>query len=330
MTHRDPSATRAPGGVPAIIACCALALFEGFDLQAAGVAAPRLAPDLGLGPDALGWFFSVSTFGLMLGAAVGGRLSDRYGRKPVLVVSVALFGMLSILTGLAHTQEQLLVARFLTGVGLGGALPNLIAIVAESAGEARRGRAVTTLLLWTVFLLALLIMYLLLSWLPSLLIGRGLSRPDAGLVQMTFNLAGAAGSVAAGWLMDQRRWRLTTIVGAFGAAAAAVVVLANAPVSLALSLLVGAALGATVSAVQSVVYGMAPGFYPTRLRGTGVGSAVVMGRLGSAIGPLLAGALLATGRSPAQVLLTLLPILAVGGVLCVWLASRPTAPSEDA
>lgn len=410
MADQHPSAARAPGGVAAIIACCALALFEGFDLQAAGVAAPRLAPDLGLGPDVLGWFFSISTFGLMLGAAVGGRLSDRYGRKPVLVLSVALFGVLSILTGLSQTQEQLLIARFLTGVGLGGALPNLIAIVAESAGEARRsravgflyaglpcggalaslvslagaepsdwrmifyigglgpllvllvaaphlpkaakpappraadlasrksgfieaavgeGRAVTTLLLWTVFLLALLIMYLLLSWLPSLLIGRGLSRPDAGLVQMAFNLAGAAGSVAAGWLMDRRGWRLATIVGAFGAAAAAVLVLANAPASLAVSLVVGAALGATVSAVQSVVYGMAPGFYPARLRGTGVGAAVVMGRLGSAIGPLLAGALLATGRSPAQVLLTLLPILAVGGLLCVWLANRPTAAAEE-
>jgi AAHS family 3-hydroxyphenylpropionic acid transporter len=44
---------------------------------------------------------------------------------------------------------------------------------------------------------------------------------------------------------------------------------------------------------------------------------------------LLAGALLATGRSPAQVLLTLLPILGVGGVLCLWLASRPTAPTEE-
>jgi AAHS family 3-hydroxyphenylpropionic acid transporter len=186
------------------------------------------------------------------------------------------------------------------------------------------GRALTTLLLWTVFLLALLIMYLLLSWLPSLLIGRGLSRPDAGLVQMAFNIAGAVGSVAAGWLMDRRGWRIATVIGAFGAAAAAVAVLASAPVSLVVSLLVGAALGATVSAVQSVVYGMAPTFYPARLRGTGVGAAVVMGRLGSAIGPLLAGALLATGRSAAQVLLTLLPVLALGGVLCVWLATRPT------
>ncbi|CAN5315879.1 3-(3-hydroxy-phenyl)propionate transporter MhpT [soil metagenome] len=406
MADHHPTTARAPSGTAAIIACCALALFEGFDLQAAGVAAPRLAPDLGLGPDVLGWFFSVSTFGLMLGAALGGRLSDRYGRKPVLIASVAVFGLLSILTGLAQTQEQLLVARFLTGVGLGGALPNLIAIVAESAGEARRaravgflyaglpcggalaslvslagadpsdwrmifyvgglgpllillvaaphlpsgassplarlpevtprksgfveaavgeGRALTTLLLWTVFLLALLIMYLLLSWLPSLLIGRGLSRPDAGLVQMAFNIAGAVGSVTAGWLMDRRGWRIATVIGAFGAAAASVAVLASAPASLVVSLLVGAALGATVSAVQSVVYGMAPTFYPARLRGTGVGAAVVMGRLGSAIGPLLAGALLATGRSPAQVLLTLLPVLALGGLLCVWLATRPTA-----
>ena len=77
--------------------CGLVALCEGIDLQAAGVAAPKLAPALGLKPADLGWFFSASTFGLLLGAAIGGRLSDRFGRKPCLLVSVLLFGVLSIL-----------------------------------------------------------------------------------------------------------------------------------------------------------------------------------------------------------------------------------------
>jgi MFS transporter, AAHS family, 3-hydroxyphenylpropionic acid transporter len=402
MTPGDQTAPRTTGGLIAVAICCLLALFEGFDLQAAGVAAPRLAPDLGLKPEDLGWFFSISTFGLMAGAALGGRLSDRFGRKATLLVSVAAFGVLSIVTGLAHDLRGLLVARFLTGVGLGGALPNLIAIVAESVSPKLRGRAVgflyaglpcggalaslvslagaepsdwrmifyvggvgpllamllaipllpnppkppattsaeksgfiealtgqgralTTLLLWIAFFLALLIMYLLLSWLPSLMIGKGLSRPDAGLIQMAFNLAGAAGSITAGWLMDHRRWRTLTILGAFGASALAVAAAAGAPASLAIFLVVGAALGTTVSGVQSVVYGLAPGFYPTRLRGTGVGAAVVMGRLGSAAGPLLAATLIGAGRSPNQVLLALLPVIVAGGLISLWLAARPTA-----
>ncbi|TCS09346.1 3-(3-hydroxy-phenyl)propionate transporter MhpT [Caulobacter sp. BK020] len=398
-------ASRIKSGLVAVAVCCLLALFEGFDLQAAGVAAPRLAPDLGLKPEDLGWFFSISTFGLMAGAAIGGRLSDRFGRKATLLVSVAAFGVLSIATGLAHDLKSLLLARFLTGVGLGGALPNLIAIVAESVSPRLRGRAVgflyagmpcggavaslvslagahpsdwrmiffvggvgpllalllalallpnpprvqaatiggqksgfvealtgdsrglTTLLLWIAFFLALLIMYLLLSWLPSLMIGRGLSRSDAGLIQMAFNLAGAAGSILTGWLMDHRRWRTLTILGAFGASAAAVMTAAGAPASLAVFLVVGAALGATVSGVQSVVYGLAPGFYPARLRGTGVGAGVVMGRLGSAAGPLLAATLIGAGGSSNQVLLALLPVIAVGGLVSLWLATRPR--SED-
>ncbi|ATC25404.1 3-(3-hydroxy-phenyl)propionate transporter MhpT [Caulobacter vibrioides] len=405
MTTKGRSAPGTHGGLVAVAICCLLAVFEGFDLQAAGVAAPRLAPDLGLKPEDLGWFFSISTFGLMVGAALGGRLSDRFGRKVTLLVSVAAFGLLSIATGLAQDLNGLLVARFLTGVGLGGALPNLIAIVAESVSPKLRGRAVgflyaglpcggalaslvslagadpsdwrivffvggvgpllamllamvllpdtpmaqvgpvgdqksgfvealagegrglTTLLLWIAFFLALLIMYLLLSWLPSLMIGRGLSRSDAGLIQMAFNLAGAAGSVATGWLMDHRRWRTLTILGAFGASAAAMATAAAAPASLAVFLIVGAALGATVSGVQSVVYGLAPGFYPARLRGTGVGAAVVVGRLGSAAGPLLAATLIGAGGSSNQVLLALMPVIALGGLVSLLLATRPH--SED-
>lgn len=403
MTHGN-DAVRGRVNLAAVAVCCLLAVFEGFDLQSAGVAAPRLAPDLGLKPDELGWFFSVSTFGLMLGAAIGGRLSDRLGRKTTLLFSVAVFGLLSIATGLATDLNGLLIARFLTGVGLGGALPNLIAIVAESVDPKLRGRAVgflyaglpcggavaslvslagadpsdwrmifhiggagpllalvlaipllpsppkavapaeqksgfveaamgegrgmTTLMLWIAFFLALLIMYLLLSWLPSLLIGQGLSRPDAGLVQMVFNLAGAAGSVVTGWLMDQPRRRTATILGVFAASAAALAAAAGAPPSLTIFLFVGAALGATISGVQSTVYGMAPSFYPARLRGTGVGAAVVMGRLGSAAGPLLAASLIGAGRPPSQVLLALLPILAAGGAACLWLSPRGQAVDD--
>ena len=122
--------------------CYLVAALEGLDLQSAGVAAPKLAPAMGLKADQLGWFFSASTFGLMLGAALGGRLSDRFGRKAVLVASVLIFGLLSLATAFAPNLEALVVARFLTGVGLGGALPNLVALVTENAPPERKNAAV--------------------------------------------------------------------------------------------------------------------------------------------------------------------------------------------
>jgi AAHS family 3-hydroxyphenylpropionic acid transporter len=403
MEYRDPQA--GASGRLTVALCILVAIFEGFDLQAAGVAAPKLAAAMALRPAELGWFFSASTFGLMLGAAAGGRFSDRFGRKITLLVSVSVFALLSIATGLVDDIHGLVIARFLTGVGLGGALPNLIAIVAENTALERRSgavgllyagmpsggaiaslisligtapadwriiffiggaaplfglvllilllpstvppssvplraatprtgfaqamfggrRRVTTLLLWLVSFLSLLMMYLLLNWLPSLLIGRGLSRPDASLVQVAFNVAGAAGSILTGWLMDRRRWRVVVTLGVFTATAAALCMVAGVPSSFMAWFLIGAALGATISGCQATHYGLAPSCYPTAMRGTGVGVAVSIGRFGSTVGPLMGAQLLSAGFSPTQVLLALLPVVAVAGTATTILSLKPVA-----
>ncbi|WP_198292999.1 MFS transporter [Methylobacterium sp. WSM2598] len=140
-----PAREASGANVTALGLCCLVAAIEGFDLQSAGVAAPRLVAAFGLAPSQLGLFFSASTLGLLVGAAFGGRISDRLGRKRTLLAAVAVFGLMSILTGLAARFDQLVAARLLTGVGLGGALPNLIALVAETASPAYRGRAVAAL-----------------------------------------------------------------------------------------------------------------------------------------------------------------------------------------
>lgn len=111
--------------------CFAAALVEGYDLQSAGVVAPKFVPDFDLSPTELGWVFSASTIGLFFGAAIGGTISDRLGRPLVLITSILLFGLFSILTALAPDTGWFLAARFLTGLGLGGAMPNLIALAAE-------------------------------------------------------------------------------------------------------------------------------------------------------------------------------------------------------
>jgi len=384
-----------------MLLCCSITVLEGFDLQAAGVAAPKLARALTVDAGRLGWFFSAGTLGLMLGAAAGGRLSDRIGRKPVLLMSVALFALLSMLTGLSQSFDQLLLARFVTGVGLGGALPNLIALAAEATPLHRRGAAIgllyagmpvggalasltsligigpqdwrlvfllggvlpllllplvarllpaslsaasaphgvtnfaqalfgegrtaTTLLLWFGQFFILVTVYLLLNWLPSLLIGRGLSRSDAGLMQTLFNLAGAGGAIVAGQLMDRGRWRTGTAAGLHGAAVLCLLAMAAATLPLPLWLCLGACLGVTVLGCQSILYGLAQSSYPRALRGSGVGAAVAVGRSGSVVGPLLAGLLLSSGQSASQVLLALLPVMTVSGLVTTLLAKKPVA-----
>ena len=131
------------GGGRALTLAFLAAVIEGFDLQAAGVAVPKLAPAFGLTPQQIGLFFSAATFGLIFGALAGGRIADAWGRRTGLVIALVAFGVFSIATAYTATFEQLVVMRFLTGVGLGGALPNLVNIAAESTDPANRGKAVS-------------------------------------------------------------------------------------------------------------------------------------------------------------------------------------------
>lgn len=123
--------------------CFMVALMEGLDLQAAGIAAVGMAQAFALDKMQMGWIFSAGILGLLPGALVGGMLADRHGRKRILLGSVLLFGLFSLATALAWSFPTLLLARLLTGVGLGAALPNLIALTSEAAGSRFRGRAVS-------------------------------------------------------------------------------------------------------------------------------------------------------------------------------------------
>ncbi|MDP3494895.1 MAG: 3-(3-hydroxy-phenyl)propionate transporter MhpT [Hyphomonadaceae bacterium] len=385
--------------------CFLVATFEGVDLQAAGLVAPKIAPLFRLAPDQLGWFFSASTIGLVAGALIGGRLADRIGRKLTLMIAMGVFGVFSITTALSTGYEMLVATRLLTGLGLGGALPNLIALTSESVTANRRslavalmyagmpfggglasllmalaggandwkdlfyiggaaplvaipflmfaipespkfaaqggtvkaqlfdvlfgeGRALKTIGLWISFFCALLVLYLLLNWLPTMLVSRGMPRPQASLVQAALNLVGVLGPVAVGVLMDgtARRW---AVAGIFAALAVGLGIQAIAPAEFGIALVTGAVLGIGILGAQSVLYALAPSLYPTAVRGTGVGAAVAAGRLGSIVGPLLAGAMVGKGQSASQVLTALLPLVLVSGVLAFLLADRKHAIQEN-
>ncbi len=138
MTAKTTPAATGRAAAFAIGLCLLAAMLEGFDIASMGVAAPKMAPALGLSKPEAGMAFSASLFGLLFGAAMAGPLADRFGRKPVLLFAVVTYGLFSLATAYAAGLEVLLGVRFLTGVGLGGAMPMLIAIASELASPRRR------------------------------------------------------------------------------------------------------------------------------------------------------------------------------------------------
>ena len=372
--------------------CFIVALLEGLDLQSIGVAAPRMAREFGLSVGQMGLAFSAGTFGLLPGAMLGGRLADRIGRKRVLILATALFGVFSIATAHVWDFNSLLMIRVATGIGLGAAMPNLIALCAEavptrlrntavsvmycgipfggaiaavvgmfSAGDdgwrhifyvggfgplvvvpllltlqesrrfdsAQRGaiqpppvswalfgerRAAATLLLWVSYFFTLIVLYFLLNWLPSLMAAQGLSRPQVGVVQILFNIGG-------GMLMDAARPRWV-VSGMYVGIIAALSLLAAAGGMTSMS--AGAFMaGLFVIGAQSVLYALAAAYYPTVVRGTGVGAAVAVGRLGSIAGPLLAGQLLAMGQHATTIIGASIPVTIIAALAALLLLKRP-------
>lgn len=128
-----------------VIMCGALVFMDGFDAQAMGFVAPALIAQLHITRYAFGPALSSGLFGMMIGAFLCGPLADRFGRKPVLVGSALIFGLGALLTASATSLESLVLWRLLTGFGLGGAMPNAIALTAEYAPTRVRATAITTM-----------------------------------------------------------------------------------------------------------------------------------------------------------------------------------------
>ncbi len=119
------------GQVAVVVLCALVAMVDGFDTQSIALVAPDIAADWGTPAAAFGVVFGVGLFGGLAGAIFFGFTGDRYGRKPTLLVAMAVFAACSLLTPLVTSLTALGLLRLVTGFGLGGALPCVIAITAE-------------------------------------------------------------------------------------------------------------------------------------------------------------------------------------------------------
>ncbi|SPC06515.1 MFS transporter [Cupriavidus oxalaticus] len=122
--------------------CFVIVLLDGFDTAAIGFIAPSLIAEWGIGRPALAPVLSAALFGLAGGALVAGPLSDRLGRRVMLIISVGIFGVACLASGYAGTLTQLTILRFITGLGLGAAMPNTVTLMSEFCPDKRRAAIV--------------------------------------------------------------------------------------------------------------------------------------------------------------------------------------------
>ncbi|WP_248917405.1 MFS transporter [Pseudomonas entomophila] len=416
-----------------------LLVTDGYDAQVLGYVIPALAQDWGLEKAAFGPVFSANLFGLTVGSLAVTPLADRFGVRRVLLCCVLLYASLTVLMVFATSLDSLMLARFFCGIGMGGAMPSAMALMADYApprlrtlmvtlaacgfslgGAAggfvaagfidqhgwqavflaggvaplllfpflalylpeslprllrdtppyarlqrittrvlpgwqvpaaqvctdepadskltmvalfRDGFARPTLLLWGTFFVSLILLYFMISWLPSLLQESGLALKQANLVTSLFLFAGTFGAVCLAWCADRMKNKARLLAGVLlGAAVFSVLVGLNHDDPRWLVPSVFAA-GFCIIGGQLTLNAFVSNFYPAQVRATGTGWALGVGRFGSILGPLV-GSLLLTLHMPVEQIFFFCAIPALLGALLVSQVRAPrpreVAPKGEA
>ena len=385
-----------------IICCFLVVMMDGFDTAAIGFIAPDIRAHWQLTAAELAPLFGAGLLGLTAGALLCGPLSDRFGRKRVIEWCVAFFGILSLLSAFSPDLQTLVILRFLTGLGLGGAMPNTITMTSEYLPARRRGALVTlmfcgftlgsafggivsaqlvgmigwagilvlggvlpmilffyllvalpesprwmvrrqrpqahiarlvsemtqarhddtifwldeptsvhkgsigqlfagrqlaiTLMLWVVFFMSLLIIYLLSSWMPTLLNHRGIDLQHASWVTAAFQIGGTMGAILLGVLMDKfNPFRVLAVSYALGAVCIVMIGLSENGLWLMALAIFGTGIG--ISGSQVGLNALTAMLYPTQSRATGVSWANAIGRCGAIVGSVSGGVMMALNFS---------------------------------
>jgi len=180
------------------------------------------------------------------------------------------------------------------------------------------GRATATLLLWVSFFFTQATLLLMLNWLPSLVVSAGFTDAQASWTQVCFSVSGIFGSYVVGSL-QAGTWPRAGVATTYLAIVAALAAAGIAGHAYWMILLASAAAGVFIIGASLALYGRVPLYYPRYIRASGVGGASTVGRLGSAVGPLFAGLLLAGGGDTTTVLLGIEPFVLVGGAAALAL-----------
>lgn len=383
-----------------LLLCFFAAIIEGIDIISFGLAAADLRAALALTPSQIAFTASGTMAAFIVGAVAAGRASDRLGRKWVLIVAMAIMGLCSLATSLVSSFEGLLIARAMTGVGLGAAMPMFIALAAEAGSPEGRvsrvsamlsgsplggilaslfvasawgsqwqaifvfggvaplllapllawgvtgsrpaeaagtgaqgsklsaisalfgdGRATLTLLLWAGLLSNQVLTYIMFNWLPVLLRDLGLDRWQASMAMTAFMAAAVVGNLAISrFVKGEGRW--VVIAGVFLGTVVSLLAFSLPNMGFGGLVLVSGLAGLFILSATVLLYGLATDIYPTPVRGTGVGSATAVGRVGAIGGPLLAGGLIQLGVVTGTLLPALAPFALIGGAAAVILARR--------
>lgn len=126
--------------------CFFIILFDGYDLVVYGTVVSELMDEWGIDSVKAGLISSYGLFGMMFGAILLGILADRLGRKNVIAIAVILFSLFTFLCGFAKDTTTFSIFRFIAGVGLGGIMPNVIALLTDYSPKKIRSMVVSIVL----------------------------------------------------------------------------------------------------------------------------------------------------------------------------------------
>ncbi|MZY05525.1 MFS transporter [Acinetobacter pittii] len=126
--------------------CSIIMLFDGYDLVIYGSVLPHLMTEWALSPQTAGLLGAASLMGMMIGAVTLGMAADKFGRKNIIIYCVILASIAVALNGFAHNTQTFFICRLFTGIGLGGAVPNLVTIIKEMSPNTHRNRLITLML----------------------------------------------------------------------------------------------------------------------------------------------------------------------------------------